>query len=84
MAFDRTSVEYHLTPSGWIRGTYAIIGKSDNEVPPPDDRIETWKRQMTQRSGWSKEVVNWSRTWRKPDVPEAEVAALRKEYPRPD
>ena len=41
MSCDRKEEEYHLTPSGWVTGSFLVYGKGDT-IPPPKDRIETW------------------------------------------
>lgn len=44
MAASNEWDEWHLTPSGWVKGTE----KTDfalNEVPPPKDRVATFKYQ---------------------------------------
>src|ERR1700721_4474825 len=66
------SVDYHLTPHGWIEGS-STFGIVNHESPPPSDRIETWSRTAEQSSGWSSEVVSWSRIWRDPATTDEEI-----------
>jgi len=42
MSLSKESQEYHLTPHGWVEGTFkgdALGGRT--EVPTPDDRVLT-------------------------------------------
>ena len=83
MAYDRYSIEYHLTPRGWIEGTTTYFGTVDREVALPADRVETWLKDVEQSSGWSPEDVSWSRTWRDPTKTDDEIKALRAKFPAP-
>ena len=68
MAWDSSDNDYHLTPRGWEPGS------------PPDDRVETWNRSMSQASGWSKEQVTWTCIWVKEETPRADRDSLREKY----
>ena len=68
MAYDRTSLTYHLTPRGWESGE------------PPDDRVETWNMSIDQASGWSKEYRSWTCEWVKKDMSRADRDALREKH----
>lgn len=53
MAYDRWSREYHLTPHGWLRGTYTFFGKVQGApVARPEDAGETWTEECEQASGF--------------------------------
>ena len=48
MAYYRYSIEYHLTPRGWITGTRTHFDKTERAVQPPEDRVETWLIEVEQ------------------------------------
>lgn len=83
MAYDRYSIEWHLTPGGWVRGTETYFGKSEKEIPPPSDRVETWLIEVEQSSGYSTEDVDWKTIWSSPDRTPLEIAAIRSAFPPP-
>ena len=84
MAVDHTIDEYHLTPNGWITGTHYFFGDTDKQIPPPPDRVETWKQELKQQSGWSKEYITWECIWVSPNHSEEERNKLKRYYPRPE
>jgi hypothetical protein len=81
MAVDRYSVEYHLTPRGWMRGTETFFSKTEKEVAPQDDRVETWLKEVEQTSGYSPEDVDWTLIWSDPTKTKEEIAKLRSSFP---
>ena len=83
MAVDRYSVEYHLTPRGWIEGTETFFGKTQKELSPPEDRVETWLKEVEQSSGYSPESVDWNVIWSDPTKTKDEIAKLRSSFPAP-
>lgn len=81
---DKTSHEYHLTPSGWVSGSRRYFDKVEGrEVPRPSDAIETWVNEMRQSSMWSPEEYSAHMIWHDETVPEAEREALRSRFKRP-
>lgn len=80
---DSTDHEYHLTPNGWVAGTYYWFHTPQKIVERPDDCVETWNRKMRQSSGFSSEFVTWKRIWTSPDYSESERQALRDKHPLP-
>lgn len=86
MSWDKTTKEWHLTPHGWVEGTFSVYGNVQNPgvISPPGDRVETWLREMEQSSGFSREVVTWNRNWKSTDYTEEEIQALYKKYPKPN
>lgn len=64
MATETTYVEWHLTPRGWIRGTWAINKPIQSSQSPPEDRIETWvKTETTQDNPCAPVQKDWSLMW---------------------
>jgi len=80
MSFDKTTQEYHLTPNGWVTGTYSA---AQTEVVPPVDRVETWEHNMEQSSPFSREIYSWARIWVSPNINEKDLADLHRKFPRP-
>jgi hypothetical protein len=85
MSADKTTHEWHLTPKGWVEGTFSIydVAQAPGIVEPPSDRVETWVRNMTQSSSFSKEYVTWECVWHSPNYSREEREKLGKKYPRP-
>jgi hypothetical protein len=63
MSYNDYEVEYHLTPSGWKRGTSYYYGHAQGTVEPPPDRVHAVIRHEKQASGWSREEVSWGAKW---------------------
>lgn len=78
MAASNEWDEWHLTPSGWVKGTE----KTDfalNEVPPPKDRVATFKYQEYISSVHSRMHITWEEMW---SETRAETALLIKKFGR--
>ena len=59
MSFDDWTSEHHLTPNGWVKGTYKYYGKvQDEAVARPPGTIETWEEHCHQTSGWFPNTTN--------------------------
>lgn len=82
MSFDRTEQEYHLTPSGWIIGSFLVYGEG-KVIEPPVDRIETWVVEKYQSSGFAPESVTKKLIWVSPNYSESEREALKERFPFP-
>ena len=81
---DRTSREYHLTPSGWVSGTYRYFDTIEGkEVARPSSAVETWVREMRQASMWSREENSERRIWHNESIPQVELDELRSHFPAP-
>ena len=82
MSFDRTEQEYHLTPSGWVEGSFLIYGEG-KKIEPHGNRIETWVVEKYQSSGFASESVTKKLIWVSQDYSESEREALKKSFPFP-
>lgn len=81
---DSTDTDYHLTETGWVRGTHLFFGKG-TVVDPPTNRIETWHRKMRDSSPYSRrEDVTWSLTWSDHTISDADRATRRKKFGPPE
>jgi hypothetical protein len=52
---DRYEQEYHLTPDGWVAGTFYFYGKAKKRIKPPSNRVLTLMKQVEQSCGFSSE-----------------------------
>jgi len=50
---------FHLSSDGWHR---------KDQMPFPDDRLETWAFEMEQPAEDAKERINLTRTWKRPGM----------------
>jgi len=50
---------YHLLSDGWHR---------KDQLPFPDDRLETWAYEFEQPTEDAKERINLTRTWKRPGM----------------
>jgi hypothetical protein len=41
MLQEHTETEYHLTPHGWLKGSFWVDCTKTEDVPVPSDRVET-------------------------------------------
>jgi hypothetical protein len=83
MAHDQSSLEYHLTPTGWKKGSRYHFGTKDRNVTPPQGRVETWIAHTVQGSQLSPDKTHWERVWTSESVDPAVRAKMLKDFPRP-
>jgi len=83
MSQDQTTQEYHLTPSGWVPGTFSVYSATQEEVSPPVDRVETWLEKVDDSSGWAPQSVDWELVWVAPGVTLETRTELNQKYPKP-
>jgi len=50
---------YHLLADGWRR---------KDQMPFPEDRLETWAYEMEQLAEDAKQRINLTRTWKRPGM----------------
>ena len=72
--------EWHLTPSGWVRGTEREDFVGLTERPTPDDRVLTMKYTSYSSSIYQPVESTWTELWRSPD--EDEVNLLLEQFGR--
>ncbi len=83
MSQDHTEREYHLTPVGWVSGTFRVYGASTQEIPPPPDRLETWIEEIDDTSGADPPSVSWKKIWESNSASARSKAELNRKFPRP-
>jgi hypothetical protein len=74
MSYDRYRSEYHLTTKGWIH---------ENVACPPEDRAETWEKEVYQGSGFGKESEHWRILWSNSAFTKEQRAELHEKFPFP-
>ncbi len=80
MSYDRYEREYHLTPTGWLLGTFSFYGKADDAVARPPDAVLTMVKEVEQSSGYSPEDISWREQWRSPNIAPNEIDRLRQKF----
>ncbi len=87
MSVIRWESEWHLTPSGWVQGSSGdrLSVTPPTVVAPPPDRVETWRTQEVENEQYVVlDHVDVELIWFRPDVAEADRAALRARFaPQP-
>jgi len=64
MSADKYTLECHLTPTGWMKGTRAFYGKIVETISPPKDRVLTLLKDSVTACGIDPEEVEWKEIWR--------------------
>ena len=80
---DDFGLEYHLTPTGWVKGTERHRKNMGARVTRPESAVETWKWDVYQRSMWSEEQNSVEMLWHDESVSQHERDALRAKFNRP-
>jgi len=84
MSIDSTSTEYHLTPNGWITGTFSFYGNPQGKIiDRPHDTVETWIEHEKQMHINSAVTKTFKRIWKNSDILETEILKLHDKYPKP-
>lgn len=84
MSRDRTEREYHLTPNGWVSGSFYVYGTKTEHVSIPLDRVETCIEEIEDTSGWAPPAVFWKTVWESDSLKAEDKAELYKKFPRPE
>jgi hypothetical protein len=84
MSEDRTEQEYHLTPNGWVAGSFFVYADKTEDGPVPPDRVETWIEEVLDTSRYSPQIVAWKQIWKSPTVSAEVKADLDRKFPRPE
>ena len=58
---------YHLRSDGWCR---------KDQMPFPEDRLETWAYEMEQPTDDAKERISMTRTWKRPGISSERLKGL--------
>jgi hypothetical protein len=83
MSADNTEQEFHLTPNGWLKGSFSVYGKKTEDVPIPADRIQSGIEEIDDTSGWAPPAVFWKVTWTSDSITPEELAELQEKFQRP-
>ena len=67
MSASNEWIEWHLTPSGWKKGSYLLDFNKPVIVEPPKDRVLTCEYKEYMSSGFSKLETSVTEEWRSKD-----------------
>jgi hypothetical protein len=81
MSFSREWTDYHLTPKGWIEGSTLVDFGNRTNVDPPFDRVQTYRWEEEQTSGYSKMHKGGEITWESDD--KNAIQELRSQFGEP-
>ena len=84
MLKDRTETEYHLTPQGWLKGSFWVCGAKIEDVSAPDIRVESWVEEIDSPSGGALPNVTWRRIWESDSITHHARVELRQRFPLPE
>lgn len=85
MADDNLRCKFHLTESGWARGTRTFFDKvQGEEIKRPVEAIATYELHIYQKSMWSNEERTWSQIWKRDDVTDEKLKKMLKKHPQLD
>ena len=62
--------EWHLTPSGWLRGATRVQGKGNTWVDDPEDRVLSFVYQEVETSAAPEVKRSSEETWRSKTAPD--------------
>jgi hypothetical protein len=82
VAVDRAEQEYHLTPTGWVRGNGKYMFTGAIAGPVPVGRVLTLVWKMVQKSRHEPESRWVVESWRG-SISDEELAELRARFPPP-
>jgi hypothetical protein len=74
--------EFHLTPEGWVEGTFLSCGHGSPK-PRPVDAVETLHQHQTQSSIYSPTYCSQTCIWVNNEIPQVQRNALRAKFPTP-
>lgn len=81
MAASNEWEDVHLTPAGWVDGSYRFDNGETTEVAVPDDAVLTIRRRVYVASVYSTPDISHDETARISDT--ARIAELRKQFGEP-
>ena len=74
-------IEFHLTPSGWVRGSECFLGIVQAEVIPPPARVLTRIKRLIANSGSAENRIEWHTTWCNSAMAQFEIDELLASFP---
>ncbi len=83
MSADRNEEEYHLTPSGWVRGSLTVYDAVIRRVARPTGAALTAIKEGYTSSGIDPEEITWREAWRSGAVQTTRIDSLLKKYGNP-
>lgn len=83
MSASNEWTDWHLTPRGWVKGSYQVDFSDAKQVDPPADRVLTSRYSEYMSSVYSKMDTRIKTTWTSED--DTEVKRLLDQFgPAPD
>jgi len=80
MAYEEWEQEHHLTPAGWIPGSFFFRGTLAKKVPTPINRVLTLVRESSNMSESSGLKTTWRHDWKSSDLPQDAIDRLLAEF----
>jgi len=63
MAYDEWEHEYHLTPNGWVTGSFSFRGTLAKKVPIPIDKVMTMVQENFNSTSCPLLQTSWRQGW---------------------
>ena len=80
MTRDEWEYEYHLTPLGWVGGSFYFRGALTREIPVPRDRVITMVQENTSESVNAELKTSWRQGWKSSDYTHEQIDDLLAEF----
>ena len=80
MTHEEWEHEYHLTPHGWITGSFYFRGTLAKQVPVPHDRLMTVTQENMYFSADAPVKTTWRCDWRSSDHTAEEINTILLQY----
>lgn len=80
MAYEEWEQEHHLTPAGWVAGSFFFRGTLARKVPIPSDRVLTLVRECANRLESSGLQTTWRQDWKSSDQPPEAIDHLLGQF----
>lgn len=80
MTRDEWEHEYHLTPLGWVDGSFYFRGTLIRKRPAPCDRVLTMVQENTSESQYADLKTSWRRGWKSSGYTHEQIDGLLAEF----
>jgi hypothetical protein len=76
MAYDEWEHEYHLTPNGWVTGSFYFRGTLAKKVSVPIDRVLTMVQENFNSSSSAGLQTSWEQNWQSSGCSQEKIGLL--------
>jgi hypothetical protein len=76
MTHDEWEHEYHLTPLGWVEGSFYFRGTLTRKIPTPRDRVITMVQENTSESSYADLKTSWRHGWKSSEHTHEQIGGL--------